>query len=962
MCRIKYLSVFFIVLIVTACQSGHKETSKTDTGIKNKQSSLPSSLSLVKDASVVTSKLAVPYKKFELDNGLTVVLHEDHSDPLVHVDVTYHVGSSREEPGKSGFAHFFEHMMFQGSENVADEQHFKIVTEAGGEMNGTTNNDRTNYYQTVPANQLEKVLWLESDRMGFLLDAVTQDKFEVQRETVKNERAQRVDNQPYGLRRERISEALYPKDHPYSWPVIGYIEDLNRVDVNDLKAFFSRWYGPNNAVLTIGGAIDEEQTLDWIVKYFGSIPKGPEVEKLPKAPVKLNENRYLTLEDDVHLPLIQITFPTVHVRHEDEAPLDVLSDILGGGKNSLFYKNLVKDGWAVHAGVGHPCSELACQFELIALPNPQRLQSLQQLEKIMQDTLEEFEQRGVNDDDLLRTKATIRAGTVFGLQSVAGKISTLASNQIFSDEPDMLQFDANRYAGVTKQDVMRVFKQYIQGKAAVTLSIVPDGQIAMQAHEPNFEPPTRSITPPTAQFEQTDSKPVDNFDRSKMPTAGANPVAKIPEFWKTNLSNGMSVTVHETTETPTTMLVISMEGGPLLDPREKAGLASMTAAMMSETTQNYSNEDMANELAKLGSGINFSAGGRFTTISVSTLEENFDATLALLNEKLFYPAFKESDFERLKARTIQGLQQGLKNPQTLSHNALLQVLYGEENRIGVSDGGTVQSISSISLADVKEFYKKYYNSSLASAIVVGQVSEKSLAQQLKFLAAWKSKDYAIPPYKQFPENIQKSLFVVNDPEAAQSIVTFVKPSLPYDAEGEHFRSKLLNFPFGGAFNSRINLNLREDKGFSYGVRSGFSGGKTLGRFQAGGAINKEHTIAALDELLAEMASYSKTGMTTEELEFMRNAYTQGDALNYETPGNKAQFLRHMSVYGLDKDFPTRQNQIIAEISLKELNALAEQQFDADSMQIVLVADMNTLGEAITQWAERQNRKIIDLTR
>ena len=248
--------------------------------------SIPDSFTKVdKVAKQSADEIVIPYEKFVLDNGLTVVLHEDKSDPLVHVDVTYHVGSGREEVGKSGFAHFFEHMMFQGSEHVADEEHFKIITEAGGTLNGTTNSDRTNYFQTVPSNQLEKMIWLEADRMGFLLDAVTQDKFEVQRETVKNERGQRVDNAPYGLLFERVGEAMYPEGHPYSWSTIGYIEDLNRVNVNDLKAFFLRWYGPNNATLTIGGDIDKEQTLAWIEKYFGSIPRGPEVDNPEKLPV-----------------------------------------------------------------------------------------------------------------------------------------------------------------------------------------------------------------------------------------------------------------------------------------------------------------------------------------------------------------------------------------------------------------------------------------------------------------------------------------------------------------------------------------------------------------------------------------------------------------------------------------------------------------------------------------------------
>src|SRR5690606_9426635 len=275
-------------------------------------------------------EVVIPYEKYELANGLTVVIHEDHSDPVVHVDVTYHVGSAREEIGKSGFAHFFEHMMFQGSDNVGDEQHFKIVTESGGTLNGTTNQDRTNYFQTVPSNQLEKMLWLEADRMGFLLDAVTQQKFEVQRETVKNERGERIDNVPYGLAGELLAKTMYPYGHPYSWLTIGYIEDLNRVDVNDLKNFFLRWYGPNNAVLTLGGDIDPKQVTEWVEKYFGSIPKGPEVKPMKLPLPTIEKDRYISMMDNyAKTPMLRMVYPTSPRYSDDEPALDCLAEIIG---------------------------------------------------------------------------------------------------------------------------------------------------------------------------------------------------------------------------------------------------------------------------------------------------------------------------------------------------------------------------------------------------------------------------------------------------------------------------------------------------------------------------------------------------------------------------------------------------------------------------------------------------------
>ncbi|XOV77373.1 MAG: M16 family metallopeptidase [Aestuariibacter sp.] len=951
----RLLLVFAFLAVLAGCQ----QTSNTpaETTLK-----LPQGITLV-SSHRAQQGLGLDYNKYRLDNGLTVILHEDHSDPMVHVDVTYHVGSAREEPGKSGFAHFFEHMMFQGSKHVADEQHFELITEAGGDMNGTTNNDRTNYYQTVPANQLEKVLWLEADRMGYLLPAVTQEKFEVQRETVKNERAQRVDNQPYGLRRERIMEALYPQEHPYSWPVIGYIEDLNRVDVEDLKRFFQRWYGPNNAVLTIGGAINQQQVLRWVVKYFGTIPAGPIVKDMAKKPVSLSEDRYLTIEDDVHLPLLQLTFPTVHVRHGDEAPLDVLADILGGGKTSLFYKNLVKDGYAVHAGVGHPCMELACNFELVALPNPQRVAHLSELEGIIRATLAEFEQRGVNEDDLARTKASIRSGTIYGLQSVAGKVSTLAYNETFAGEPDLVQYDIERYENVNKEDVMRVYRRYIKNKSSIVLSIVPNGQSDIEAKAANFEIPERQLT-----NNQNIDKPfkapkvkADSFDRSKIPGVGPNPVISVPAYWQSEFDNGLKLIGHRTSETPTVSISLNIEGGPLLDPIDKSGLAVMTAGMMQEATKNFSNEEMENALRKLGSSIHFSAAGRFTFVQVNSLTENLDETLALLKEKLLNPAFDEADFVRLQQRSIQGLQQSLKNPEVLASHAVKQVLYGSQNRIALPDSGSLATLSNITLGDVKSFYQNFYNPYLASAIVVGEIAQNDVLEKLAFLREWQPNRYQIPDYNTFPAPSTDKVYLVDDEQSAQTIVKVVKRSLPYDALGEHFKTKLMNFPLGGHFNSRLNLNLREDKGYTYGARTNFLGGKTLGMFEFSSAVNKQHTVATLQEVLNELEQFRKYGISEAEMQLMRNAYTQGDALKFETPMKKAGFLRHLMIYQLDNSYADKQNAIINTISARELNQLAKEQLQLQDMEIILVGNKADLGEELAEFAASIDRELIELT-
>ena len=323
---------------------------------------------LIQQASV--NVLDIPYEKWELDNGLKVLIHEDNSDPLVHVHVTYHVGSNRETAGKSGFAHFFEHMMFQGSENVPDEKHFKIINDAGGNMNGNTTYDRTVYFQTIPSNYLETALWLEADRMGFLLDAVTLEKFENQRDAVKNEKYQNQISRQYGMSYEILGQNLYPPSHPYNWPVIGYVDDLDRADIDDLKNFFLRWYGPNNAILTITGDVNSKEVLPLVQKYFGSIPRGAEVKRLRPNVPRLSSDIYTGYTDNVYLPLTDMVFPTVPNYHKDEAPLDMLAALMGGGKKSIFYKNFVKSEKAMQASVSHPCRELSGEFHFTVLTYP----------------------------------------------------------------------------------------------------------------------------------------------------------------------------------------------------------------------------------------------------------------------------------------------------------------------------------------------------------------------------------------------------------------------------------------------------------------------------------------------------------------------------------------------------------------------------------------------------------------
>ena len=937
---------------LAACNSSTQAIDKNTAA----EVSIPG-VTLIESVQANPNDINIPYKKYKLDNGLTVIVHEDHSDPLVHVDVTYHVGSAREELGKSGFAHFFEHMMFQGSENVADEEHFKIISEAGGTLNGTTNSDRTNYFETVPVNQLEKMLWLESDRMGFLLDAVTQEKFEVQRETVKNERGQRVDNRPYGRLGERMAQAMYPDGHPYSWPVIGFMDDLNRVNVNDLKAFFLKWYGPNNATLTIGGDINANEILPLVTKYFAPIPKGPEIPKVEKKAVTLNADRYISMEDKVHLPLLAMSFPTTYARSEDEAPLDILAEILGGGNNSLLYKNLVKTQLAVQASANHPCQELSCSISIYALPNPTSGKTLADMEKIVRDSFTEFEKRGVTQDDLDKVKAKIESGAIFGLQSVSGKVSQLAASETFTGNPNSTKAEIARYNSVTKADVMRVFNQYIKGKSSVIMSVVPEGQTQLIAAPDNFTPKKHDFGGPstTSADDLVARRAVDTFDRSVQPVAGANPAVDVPALWQTKTDNGIKILGTQSSETPTTAVFIKIPGGFYNEQTSKVGLSSMTASLMSESTQNYTTEEMSNALEKLGSQVSIYADKTHTNVYVSTLTKNLDATLKLVEEKLFRPAFNADDFERNKKQIIQNIQHSMKDAGYLASNTYSKLLYGD-NIAALPSSGTLNSIEAITLDDVETFYKANFKPQGAQVIIVSDLSEADVEPKVKSaLANWQGKGQSFDVDFTEPNVQTNVIYLVDKPGAPQSQIRIGKRDMVEDITGEFFKANLMNFALGGTFNSRINLNLREDKGYTYGARSRFWGDKTSGGFTASAAVRADSTAASITEFTNELNNYAQNGVTDEELMFMRKAINQKDALKYETPNAKLGFLAQILEFNLEPNFVKERNKIVSTISKEEINALAKKHLNAKDMIYLVVGDAKTLRPEL----EKLGMKVVD---
>lgn len=890
------------------------------------------------------NELVIPYEKYVLPNGLTVLVHEDHSDPVVHVDVTYHVGSAREEIGKSGFAHFFEHMMFQGSDHVADDEHFKIVTEAGGTLNGSTNRDRTNYYETVPSNQLERALWLEADRMGFLLDAVTQKKFEIQRATVKNERGQNYDNRPYGLSGEMTAKNLYPYGHPYSWLTIGYIEDLNRVNVNDLKNFFLRWYGPNNAVLTVGGDVNAKQVVQLAEKYFGPIPKGPAVTKTTVPAAVLDKNRYVSYEDNIRFPMLRITYPSVPLYHPDETALDALAEILGGGRNSLLYKNFVKSQKAAQANASHPTTELAGEFTFTLLPFPNM--RLDSAEAMLRRTLAEFEARGVTDDDIAQFKATRETRLIEGLSSVSGKVSRLAAYQTFAPSANYLPQELKDIQNLTKADVIRVYNKYIKDKKAVILTVYPTGKKEIVAHADNYTVSAEGYKAPNYGYEGlTYKKPTDSFDRSKKPASGPNPATKVPPFWTSSMPNGIKLIGTRNDEIPTVTLLLSIKGGHLLSANNmsKAGVAQLTASMMNEATQNFTSEEINNRLEKLGSSINVSASTDEISISVESLTKNLDATLALLEEKLFRPKFAPEDFARLKKQLLENIENQSTQPVVIANKAYNRLLFGENSIRAIPVSGTKQTVENITLDDVKAFYDKNLSPSVANLVVVGDVDQAAITSKLAFLGKWAAKPVSIPTLPAAKPVDKTRIYVIDKGKAAQSEIRIgYVTDMPYDATGDYYRATLTNYILGGAFNSRINMNLREDKGFTYGARSGFAGSRLPAVFTASAGVKAAATDSSVVEFIKEITNYAKDGITDDELAFTKSSIGQRDALRYETSLQKAIFLSQIIDYNLPKNFVEQQSDILKKITKEEIKAIAGKRLPVNNMVITVVGDLASI--------------------
>ncbi len=887
----------------------------------------------------------IPIEKYALANGLTVVLHEDHSDPIASVVIYYHVGSSRETEGKTGFAHLFEHMMFQKSENVGEDQLFKNIQGAGGSLNGSTNEDVTNYYEVVPKNALEMALWLESDRMGYLENTVTKSALVNQQNVVQNEKRQSVDNAPYGFNESLILKNLYPKGHPYSWTVIGEMQDLTNATVEDVKAFHKKFYSPNNAFLVISGDINKGDVKVLVEKYFGEIPGGEKIEKRAPMAASLSTTIRLYHEDNfARAPMLTMVFPTVEQFSKDSYALEFLGSLLANSKKAPLYTILVKDKKLTsRVSARNGSQEIAGSFTISVTANPGV--NLSEVEKAIFEGFDKFEKDGFTEEDIARIKAGNETSFYRAFSSVQSKAFTLAEYTMLTNDPEYYKKDLANSQSVTMADIKAVFEKYIKGKNFVETSFVPKGQTnlivegSVNAGIVEEDVTKAAEVKADAIAEEAIIKTPTKFDRSVMPPIGPDPEVTIPKPWSASLTNGMKIWGITQNELPMVQYSIVIDGGHMLDNIEKAGVANLVATMMNEGTKNKTPEQLEDAIGLLGASIRVSSGNENISINVSSLTRNFEKTLALVEEIILEPRWDEEQFALAKSRIINTLKRNAANPNYLASSTLNKLMYGD-NILAIDASGTEPSVAAMTIDDLKDYYVKYVSPSIARFLVVGDVDQPKVEVALAGLnKKWLAKEVVVPDIK-IPGPPQKSqLYFVDVPGAKQSVISIGTPSIPR-SDPDFNAATVANYKLGGSFNGVLNLILREEKGFTYGARSSFSGAKNYGSFTASSMVRTNSTLESVTIFKTEMEKY-RNNIPQEYIDFTKSSLLKGNALRFETLGGLLGMLNTMTSYNLPLDYIKQEEAFVKGLTVEKELELANKYIDPSKMYYVVVGDAKT---------------------
>ena len=951
----------------------------------------------------------INYTEFRLANGLRVILHEDHTTPIVAVNIWYHVGSKNEVPGRTGFAHLFEHMMFQGSKHY-DKDYFVPLQEAGGSLNGSTNSDRTNYWEVVPSNFLELALWLESDRMGYLLDALTEEKLSNQRDVVKNEKRQNYDNRPYGLVSAKIAETMYPKEHPYHWLTIGELEDITAATREDVSDFFRRFYTPNNASLVLAGDFDPVQARQLIEKYFGTLKRGPEAAAVKVAQPVLAREIRLTMEDRVSLPRIYMVWHTTPQWSRDDAELDTLANILAGSKGSRLYKSLIYEKQiAQDISAFQNSREIAGQFQIVATAKPGK--TLAELEQAINDELNKIKAEPPTAAEMERAYNAREAAFIYSLQTVGGfggKSDLLNQYAVFLNKPGYFQEDLARYTRVVAADVRRVANEYLTEKRLVltvtpravgktTGDTLPEGpkeaiaspskQTAGMQSGGSTPAPTQAPSAaagtaqqqPSPEAKSTD-KPAGAQPQTKAETdatrhAGATPPATtalgankeesqdtsrlgglyvppkprpdpaftLPRIERRKLSNGLEVLIVNHQELPVVSMNLILKTGAAADPSERAGLASLTAALIDEGTKTRNALEISNQLAAIGSRLGTGADWDLSGVQLLTLSRHLDRALEIFADVVTNPSFPESELKLQRDTRLTTLLQRKDDANSIAGVVYASLLYGRNHPYGHSLIGDEASVRAITNDEIKRFYETYYRPNNAALIVVGDVQTNTLIPRLeRAFANWKGADVPAVNIPQPQARDRGVIYLVDKPGAAQSVIAIGQTGPPRSTP-DYFPLVVLNTLLGGQFTSRVNMNLREEKGYTYGARTSFDYRRAAGPFAASAGVQTAVTKESVIEFLKELNGVrGERPITPAELEFSRQAIIRGFPRSFETPEQISSRLTDIVLYGLPDNYFNNYIARVQAVTLADVVRVANRYLDPSKMAILVVGDRKVI--------------------
>jgi len=931
----KMITISALAILASACEQKPTETQKsTETHSETTTEKQSSNLAI---------------DKYVLANGLEVVLHQDKSDPVVAVAIQYHVGSSREVLGRTGFAHFFEHMLFQDSEHVGAGNFIKNIGDMGGTLNGGTWQDGTIYYEVVPNDGLEKILWMESDRMGYFINTVTPEGLENEKQVVKNEKRQGVDNRPYGHSNYVMLKALYPEGHPYSWTVIGSLDDLQNATLQDVRDFYQQWYGVNNATLVLAGDFDTKQAKQWIEKYFGELEPRPATKPLTPMPVTLAESKSLYHEDNfAKLPELTLTFPTTEHYQAEAYALEILSDLLTDGKESILYQTIVEqDKLAPSVNSGSQSSEIAGIFQISvrAFDNVK----LDDVKNSIDTALAKFAKDEFTDEQLARIMTKRETNFYKGLTSVFNKASTIAQHNELAGDPNLITTEIERYRNVDRTQIMAVFNKYLNGKNYIATSFVPKGktelvltgaikadvieEVIVQGAEEKVAEQTAEKLPALTQAKST-------FDRSINPQYGTKPLINLPDVWKFTFENGLNVYGIKHSELPLVSFSIRILGGHSLDKSGKVGLANLMSQMMMEGTKNKTPQQLEKALAELGAELNFNAADEYVTLTGSTLSTNFNAVITLAEEILLEPRWDAVEWDRIKQETVSSIQQARGNPGAIARNVYAKLMYGADNMLATPVIGTEADVNGITLDDVKGFYQSNIVANLASFHVAGNVEQAQVTASLQGLAKkWQQGNVELPKAAATKALDKPQLYFVDVPGAKQSFIRLGNRAMVANA-ADHYSLVAVNHNLGGSFSGQLFQILRLQKGYTYGAYSSVNRRNLGGVFTASASVRSNVTLESLQVFREILSDYGKS-FDQAQLLSTKSVLAKQNARAFETTGNLMGVLQNISSYGLSDNYVAEQQDALNNMTLEQAGKTISQYIDTDKMIYLVVGDAQT---------------------